>query len=62
MYSASLTSVFSKSLEFGGWGALCRRNDGLARGLCLMLVILIEENGRQALTHMPLHVIGQHAK
>jgi hypothetical protein len=28
----------------------------------LTLVILIEENGHQALAHVPLHVTGQHAK
>ena len=62
LYPQPIVSLPGGSLAPSGLGAQCGRDDGSAGSLCLGLVVIVEENGSQQLAHVPLHVIGQHAK
>ena len=62
MHLEPVGGLFGKGLELGGSGALRGSDDRRAGGLCLGSVIVVEKDRSQELAHMPLYVIGQHAK
>jgi hypothetical protein len=58
----AVSRALCSGLAASGLGTLRGCDDGRSRGGSLGALMIVEQNGSQRLTHVPLEIIGEHAQ